>query len=174
MKLLPWSRYHHVIFHDRQLLLVGERLAVLRPARLFPDSPYLNSVQHIKPGVPSRKTWTCWVVLDGKAAGILLVPPKLLKRDPLWIQFSLEGDVLRSLLRLWKAILQVYTYIPELQDTRCPCFLPSSAFVAPFGHNECPSPCSSKFRLCAIQRLISISFGFAAYNLKRPLLGSHS
>ena len=86
-KMPPWY------LHDRQLLLVGERLAMFRPARLFPDSPYLDSVRHIKPGVPSRRTWTCWVVLINKAAGVLLVPPKQIKRDPLWIQFSLEEDL---------------------------------------------------------------------------------
>ena len=128
----PWY------LHDRQLLLVGERLAVLRPARLFPDSPYLDSVRHIKPGVPSRRTWTCWVVLINKAAGVLLVPPKQIKRDPLWIQFSLEEDLTRSLIRLWKTVLQIYTYIPELQDTRCPCFFPSSAFVAHFWAQRVP------------------------------------
>ena len=32
---------------DRQLLMVGKQLAVLRPARVFPDEPYHQEVQHV-------------------------------------------------------------------------------------------------------------------------------
>ena len=47
---------------DRQLLLVGDKLAVLRPARVFPESPYGSELCHVIQSVPTRRTWVCWVV----------------------------------------------------------------------------------------------------------------
>ena len=44
--------------HDRQLLIVGSSLAILRPARVFPEEPYSRELQHVQVLLPNR---SCWV-----------------------------------------------------------------------------------------------------------------
>ena len=46
--------------HDRQLLLIGDSLAILRPARIFPEEPYCRSLQRIQRGGPTTKGWMLW------------------------------------------------------------------------------------------------------------------
>ena len=61
--------------HDRQLLLVGSTLAVLRPARVFPEEPYSRELQHILPGNPNSHQWTVWGRMLQEGVCVTLIPP---------------------------------------------------------------------------------------------------
>ena len=77
---------------DRQLLMVGKQLAVLRPARVFPDEPYHQEVQHIQPLEPSARKWLIWCFLTKSSCRLYIRPPSQVGRQKsMWMQGVPKG-----------------------------------------------------------------------------------
>ena len=118
---------------DRQLLMVGKQLAVLRPARVFPDEPYHQEVQHIQPLEPSARKWLIWCFLTKSSCRLYIRPPSQVGRQKsMWMQGVPTGtpDLLATRLLLWHMLLQVLHMVPQLRDTDCQIMLPLHAFGA--------------------------------------------
>ena len=116
--------------HDRQLLIVGSSLAILRPARVFPDEPYSRELQHVQVMSPSRSGWTIWCMLRDEGASVTLIPPKGISRKPCHLQQLCNAqDMLSRRLNLWDTLHTLWSCCPELQDNQACCLLPLEAFA---------------------------------------------
>ena len=125
--------------YDRQLVLVGKSLAVLRPARVFPEEPYSREVQHIRRGVPRLKQWTVWARILDIGVCLTLIPPKEHHAQATHVQvLSESGELLHRRVCLWETLQSLWRWLPHLQDARAPCFLPPQAFGAHILSHQVP------------------------------------
>ena len=117
--------------HDRQLLIVGSSLAILRPARVFPEEPYSRELQHVQVMSPSRSCWTVWCMLMDEGTSVTLIPPKNISRKPCHLQqLCSTQDMLSRRLTLWDTLHTLWSCCPELQDNQACCLLPLEAFAS--------------------------------------------
>ncbi|CAE7356851.1 unnamed protein product [Symbiodinium sp. CCMP2592] len=117
---------------DRQLLLVGKALAILRPARLFPEEPYSREVQHVLRGVPRTTQWTLWISMPDQGIEVRVIPPKRSGGKVLVIQANQDGSqgLLHRRLQVWESIRQVWLWMPFLWEQKAAIFLPPGAFAS--------------------------------------------
>ena len=137
--------------HDRQLLIVGTFLAVLRPARVFPDEPYSRELQHIQICAPNRTKWVLWCSLQAEGTTVTLIPPKKLNRQACHLQqLCIRQDLLSRRINLWETLHVLWNACPELQDNDALCLLPPEAFAQ---HMFCHQvPLSSLSQVQALER----------------------
>ena len=152
--------------HDRQLLLVGKTLAILRPARVFPEEPYSRELQHVQRGQPRPTQWTLWCRLSEDGCCLSLMPPKQRDRQALYLQaYCPTQDVTTRKLNFWEALHALWKWIPELQDNRTVVFLPSQAFAAHiFAHQV---PLSSLSQTQCVDRC-EVEIDFLSYCFLQP------
>ena len=150
---------------DRQLLLVGDAVAVLRPARLFPDEPYATDVQKITVGRPTKSHWFVWVQHCPQAVSVVVVPPRSSARTQLLLQGKASDNLLEVRLLLWDMLLKLYNALPELCDVNCTCFLPISAFGQHIWAHRVPLT-----KLFEVQRLdrLEVNLNFLRFCALQP------
>ena len=125
--------------YDRQLLLVGKNLAVLRPARVFPDTPYSRELEHIQRGTPKTTQWSLWGRLLEEGCCFTIIPPKCVSQQPVHMQVRCPNpDATSRRLCFWESVQALWKWFPELQDNRAACFFPTQAFAAHIFAHQVP------------------------------------
>ena len=125
--------------HDRQLLLVGKTLAILRPARVFPETPYSRELQHVQRGRPLSTQWVLWCRLLEEGSCFALIPPKRMKQQTLHLQVLCPPqDLTARRLIFWEALHAFWKWLPELQDNRTAVFLSPQVFAAHIFAHQVP------------------------------------
>ena len=137
--------------HDRQLLLIGKSLAILRPARVFPETPYSRELQHVQQGNPRTTMWSLWIRMLPAGCCFTLLPATQPNRKPLHLQVLAPScDMTARRLCFWESLHALWKWIPELQDNDTSCFLPFASFAA---HTFCHQvPMSSLSQTQCIDR----------------------
>ena len=125
--------------HDRQLLIVGDCLAILRPARVFPDEPCSRELQQVHLLQPNRSSWVVWCMFMKEGTSVTLIPPKSTRRKPCHLQQTLASqDLLHRRLTLWDTLHTLWSCYPELQEQQACCLLPLEAFAQHVFHHQVP------------------------------------
>ena len=124
--------------HDRQLLLIGDSLAILRPARVFPEEPYRRELQHIVQGRPTPGGWMLWCRLLDEGACITLIPPRVSGLHTVHIQAQCDGDLLARRVCFWDLVLAVWSWVPSTLDKEPNIFVPPQAFAGHFFCHQVP------------------------------------
>ena len=124
--------------HDRQLLLIGKTQAILRPARVFPEEPYIRELQHIRRGQQGTKAWVVWGRLLTEGACVTLLPPRQSGLKCIHIQVRCQGDLLLRRLCLLEAVQTAWQWTPATLDTQPCCFLPPESFAAHIFNHQVP------------------------------------
>ena len=131
--------------HDRQLLVVGSSLAILRPARVFPDEPYSRELQHVQVMSPCRTCWTVWCMIMPEGTSVTLLPPQNARLKTCHLQqLCNTRDMLSRRLALWDTLHVLWDCYPELQDNRACCLLPLEAFAPHVFCHQVPLPLLSQ------------------------------
>ncbi|CAE7335627.1 pol [Symbiodinium natans] len=136
-----WSRYwiaespalgHPDMLGGRQLLLLGDLSAILRPSKMPPELPYARAVVCVPYYASSarRDKWVIWLV-DGKAAVTAAIcPPGGGPDTHTWMQMrspSPQASAADSMARKWRFLRTCRGALPG--DAAAVLALPSTLFV---------------------------------------------